>query len=182
MSEALCDSFDTPSAMKTIADLISTYSKAEDPPNSVTVDIARWTTSMVAIFGLNGSAKVNDRTIGWSGIDVPAEAMLILTSLSNKRDILRRKAIAKVIAKDDLTPVAYPEQELTEERRGIEAPFKALLDRFNRDLKLVSDSETLSNDVLKLSDRIRDVDLFDLNVYLEDKEGDRPACKQMPSL
>ncbi|KAK4697568.1 cysteinyl-tRNA synthetase, partial [Lecanoromycetidae sp. Uapishka_2] len=175
VSESLCDSFDTPTAMKTIADLISTYSKTDNPPPSITLDIARWTTSMVNIFGLNGTAKPDDHSIGWSGIDVPAEAMPILTSISNKRDTLRRKAIAKDIAKEDLTIVPYPEQELTEERRKIEAPFKALLNQFNHDLAISKDSKVLATDILKLSDRIRDVDLFNLDVYLEDKDGDQPA-------
>jgi len=165
--------------IKVISDLITEHNVAGQSQEtaSAVLNSARWITSIVTMLGLNGQASMDDSAIGWSGIDIPAEAMPIVTSLSNKRDMLRRKAIVKEITREDLTPVSYPEQELTEERRKAEAPFKTLLDRFNQDLALSQDSKSLATEILKLSDRIRDVDLFNLDVYLEDREGDQPACK-----
>lgn len=127
---ALCNSFDTPTVMRRISELISDYniaynSAGKPPPSpSATLNIARWMTSLVNTFGLNGTAKSDDHRIGWSGIDVPEDAEPILTSLSRKRDSLRRKARSKGLAKQDLTPVPYPERTMTEAQLKSEAPFK----------------------------------------------------------
>lgn len=179
--KALCDSIDTNAVLRIISELITEHNVAglSQTTASATLSSAKWVTSIVTMLGLNGNASMEDNTIGWSGIEIPADAMPILTLLSNKRDALRRKAIAKDITKEDLTPVNRPEKDLTEEQRKTEVPFKTVLDRFNRDLGLSRDSQTLASEILKLSDRIRDVDLFDLNVYLEDRDGDQPARKYL---
>jgi cysteinyl-tRNA synthetase len=178
---ALCNSFDTPTVMRRISDLISDYNIAynstDNPPPSpsTTLSIARWMTSVVNTFGLNGTAKPEDPKIGWSGIDVPEDAKPILTSLSRKRDSLRRKARSKGIAKQDLTPVPYPERTMTEAQLKSESPFKGILERFNKTLQDLNDSQTLAKDVLQLTDRLRDTDLWDKDVYLEDRDNDAPA-------
>ena len=132
---------------------------------------------MVTMLGLNADASMEDGAIGWSGIDIPAEVIPIVTSISSKRDTLRRKAVAKDIFREDLSQIFCPEQNLTEEQKQSEAPFKNLLARLNQDLESFRESTSLANDILKLSDRIRNVDLFDLGVYLEDRDGDQPARK-----
>ena len=178
---ALCNSFDTPTAMKRISELISdfniAYNSTDKPPPtpSMTLSIARWATSMVNTFGLNGTATPDDPTIGWSGIDVPEDAKPILTSLSRKRDSLRRKARSKGIAKEDLVPVAYPERSMTESQETNEAPFKQVLENFNHSLQSLETSQALAKDVLQLTDRLRDADLWDKDVYLEDRDDGEPA-------
>jgi len=39
----------------------------------------------------------------------------------------------------------------------------------------LKESPTLSKEILQLCDRVRDVDLWNLGVYLEDRDGDQPA-------
>ena len=178
---ALCNSFDTPTAMKRISELISdfniAYNSTDKPPPtpSMTLSIARWTTSIVNTFGLNGTATPDDPTIGWSGIDVPEDAKPILTTLSRKRDILRRKARSKGFAKEDLVPVAYPERSMTESQKTNEAPFKQVLENFNHSLHSLEASQALAKDVLQLTDRLRDTDLWDKGVCLEDRDDGEPA-------
>ena len=178
---ALSNSFDTSTVMKRISELISdyniAYNSSEKPLSSsaTTLSIARWVTSMVNTFGLNGTAKPDDPTIGWSGIDVPEDAKPILTNLSRKRDSLRRKARSKGIAKEDLTLVSYPERDMTEVQAKAEAPYKSVLESFNQSLQSLPDSQTLAKDVLQLTDRLRDTDLWEKGVYLEDRDDGEPA-------
>ena len=74
----------TPTVLTTISSLITVYNSAEKSQTTTTITLAigRWVTSMVNIFGLNGTAGPDDETIGWSGIDVPENAKAVLTSLS----------------------------------------------------------------------------------------------------
>lgn len=181
--QALCDSFDTPTVMDKISRLITAYN-AVDPSTvslATTKSIAAWVTEMVNLFGLNGSVSpATTTTIGWSGIDVPEVSKPILISLSHRRDSLRRKAKAEVVVKDDLTPISIPTspQTLSEAQTRTRASFVELLEKVNQDM---SDLETargakhLSKDVLRLCDRIRNVDLWNQDVYLEDREGNKPA-------
>ena len=69
----LCDSFDTPAAMRATSSLITEYNSAERTTliDETVLNVARWLTKIVKIFGLDGSADPNDTTIGWSGIEIP---------------------------------------------------------------------------------------------------------------
>lgn len=180
--EALCDSFDTPTVMDKISRLITTYNTVD--PSTVSVStiksIAAWVTEMVNLFGLNGTATPKTAAIGWSGIDVPEGSKPLLISLSHRRDSLRRKAKANAVVKEDLTPIPIPpsSQTLSEAQTRIRASFVEVLKNINRDMDSLDPSKNakvLSKDVLQLCDRVRNVDLWNKDVYLEDREGDKPA-------
>ena len=178
--DGLCDSFNTPSVMNTMSELISTYNIADKAQVSqkTTFELARWTTSMVNTFGLNGTAGPDDPSIGWSGIEVPEEAKPYLYPLSSMRDELRqrakstqgitREAINEITASPPLVANNGQQQEPTH-------PCATVLSTFHSSISSLSESPTLSKDVLQLCDRLRDVDLWDLGIYLEDREGDQPA-------
>ena len=180
--EALCDSFDTPTVMDKISRLITTYNTVD--PSTVSVStiksIAAWVTEMVNLFGLNGTATPKTTAIGWSGIDVPEGSKPLLISLSHRRDSLRRKAKANAVVKEDLTPIPTPpsSQTLSEAQTRIHASFVEVLENINRDMDSLDASKNakdLSKDVLQLCDRVRNVDLWNKDVYLEDREGNKPA-------
>ena len=181
--EALCDSFDTPTVMGRISRLITSYNSVDPSTISLatTKSIAAWVTEMVNVFGLNGTATPETTTaIGWSGIDVPEGSKQILISLSQRRDSLRRKAKADAVAKDDLTPILIPPspQALSEAQIRTRASFVEVVENINRSmdgLDATKSAKDLSKDVLQLCDRIRDVDLWNQDVYLEDHEGSKPA-------
>ena len=180
---ALCDSFDTPTVMEKISKLITSYNTVDPSTISLVTmkGIAAWVTEMVNIFGLNGNATPEmTTTIGWSGIDVPEGSKPILNSLSQRRDCLRRKAKADAVAKDDLTPIPIPQYSkvLSEEQTRTRASFVEVIENINRAMDGLDASKSakdLSRDVLQLCDRIRDVDLWNHDVYLEDREGGKPA-------
>ncbi|PGG98790.1 cysteine-tRNA ligase [Polytolypa hystricis UAMH7299] len=159
---ALCNSFDTPTAMAAISELVSSFNSAEGSDlNCSTVEsIAKWITSLVNIFGLNGVASPDSPKIGWEGIDVPEYAKLYLNMLSTARDALRQLAKSK-------TPIT---QETLNDILGasIHDVQSVVL---SIDLK---DSASVSHELLALCDHVRDIDLFDLDIYLEDQEN-RPA-------
>ena len=169
--------------MDKISRLITTYNSMDPTTVSLatTKSIAVWVTEMVNLFGLNGIASPeSSSTIGWSGIDVPEGSKPILFSLSHRRDCLRRKAKIDGVAKEDLIQIPIPPSSLTlsEEQMKTRTSFVEVLEKINRDMEDLDASKSakeLSKDVLHLCDRIRNVDLWDKDVYLEDREGNKPA-------
>lgn len=174
---ALCDSFNTPTAMKAISDLISVYNSID--PKAVEIgqalQIARWITSIVTIFGLNGPAKADDRSIGWSGINVPDYAAPYLTSISAIRDTLRQAGTSGRIDPHTLREVANSAQKGTSAETPQVAPYQSLLLKVQKEVSSLDDSKDLSKEVLALSDRIRNVELSNLGIKLEDQDDGRPA-------
>ena len=227
---SLCDSFNTAAVMASISELITAYNAADPPPSSqTTFNIARWITSMVNMFGLNGSATPIDAIIGWSGLDIPESARPALTTISNLRDLLRKKARSSSgISRDDIDDAISTSRKGEDRRRSFELavaqfaqipddaagdyeatslksegksrkspigsfegttkdlfpqsssppqPFTDVLDSFQQRLGDLTSSSSpdLSKSVLSLCDTLRDTDLWDKGIYLEDREGDRPA-------
>lgn len=182
----LCDSFNTPGAMYAISELISKYNTADKltlNPQHVEA-VARWVTSMVNMFGLNGSATPDSPEIGWSGIDVPEVAKPYLYPLSAMRDSLRQLARSKDgLSAEKVKEIANSgpetEQEVPEEAK----PYANVLSDFRTKLSSLEKSENIGKEVLSLCDRLRDVDLFDLGVYLEDRDNlpalVRPVTKEL---
>ncbi|KKA20703.1 Cysteinyl-tRNA synthetase, partial [Rasamsonia emersonii CBS 393.64] len=182
----LCDSFNTPGAMYAISELISKYNSADKStlnPQHVEA-VARWVTSMVNMFGLNGSATPDSPEIGWSGIDVPEVAKPYLYPLSAMRDSLRQLARSKDgLTAEKVKEIANSgpetEQEVPEEAK----PYANVLSDFRTKLSSLEKSENIGKEVLSLCDRLRDVDLFDLGVYLEDRDNlpalVRPVTKEL---
>ena len=169
--------------MDKISRLITAYNTVDQSNVSLatTKSIAAWVTEMVNLFGLNGVATPETTTtIGWSGVDVPEGSKPLLISLSHRRDSLRRKAKTDAVVKDDLTPISIPppSQALSEAQTRTRTTFVEVLENINRDLghlDTTKSAKDLSKDVLRLCDRIRNVDLWDNDVYLEDREGNKPA-------
>lgn len=191
---ALCDSFNTASVMKSISELISVYNLADKKtvgPRQ-TFDVARWITSMVNIFGLNGNAAIDDPSVGWSGVGVPEYAKPWLSSVSRLRDDLRRTAKSQ----DGLTTTSIQDllskSESESKSNGIPddtttKPYARVLSSLESELSSLSTSASspkdLSKQILSLCDRIRDVDLWNLDIYLEDRDAQpaliRPVTREL---
>ena len=176
--DALCDSFNTPTAMAIISELISSYNATDKMmiDREMTHNIALWVTSMVNTFGLDGSASPNDEIVGWSGISIPNIAKPYLKSLSQLRDDLRRKArtisgltMGDIVESKDLTMAPHGSSHPDA------IPYKIVLQNFRKETGSLKDSPTLSKELLQLCDRVRDVDLWDLGICLEDRDSDQPA-------
>ena len=176
---SLCDSFNTAAVMASISELITAYNAAEPPPSSqITFNIARWITSMANMFGLNGSATPLDSTIGWTGLDIPENARPALTAISNLRDLLRKKARSSSgISRDDIDEAISTSKALFPGSSTPPQPFTDVLQSFRQRLRELTSpsSQDLSKLVLSLCDALRDTDLWHKGIYLEDREGERPA-------
>lgn len=169
---ALADSFDTPTAMRTTSALIAEYNSADrtglsDP---ISVDIARWITRIVRIFGLDGNTDLNDPTIGWSGIDIPSAAKEFVYAVSRERDEVRQHAIAGDLS-DDLLNTIISKDKPTSEQPAASVPYAEVLSTFQDNLKNLAQNKAPAKDFLALCDRLRDLDLWDLGIYLEDREN-----------
>jgi len=133
---ALCDSFNTATAMAVILDLISRtniYMK-HTFAMSLVKEVARWITRVTTIFGLDATPK---STVGWTteatvAANTEEVAMPYIQLLSSFRDRIRTTAIADA-------------------------------------------SSATSKEILALCDRLRDAELADLGVSLDDRDASRPA-------
>ena len=177
--DALCDSFNTSSAMRTISEMISEYNSADKKVLTIeqSLDTARWVTSMVNTFGLNGATKADDNSIGWSGIGIPEHAKPCLASISSMRDHLRQQARSSSgLDRDRLrNMISSGGTEISADNMKEAVPYHAVLSNFQADVSALTESDRLSKDILQLCDRIRDVDLWNLGIYLEDRPDDQPA-------
>lgn len=185
--EALCDSFNTPDVMAAISTLISRFNTTDRAIVSAedVRDTAFFVTGMVNILGLNGKAPVEPQTIGWEGIDIPEDAKPFVGSIALMRDELRQAAIAKTVSQDAVEtivskyaalPASSPEHgRQPRSYADIFSDFRknaidVSIDRMHEDGK----DETMkdpSKEILALCDRVRDVDLWKVDIYLEDREG-----------
>jgi cysteinyl-tRNA synthetase len=68
VDSSLADNFDTPEAMQALSNLITDFNSADKVSPTLTVEIARYVTRMVRIFGLDVENPLESQRIGWSGI------------------------------------------------------------------------------------------------------------------
>jgi cysteinyl-tRNA synthetase len=171
---ALADSFDTPTAMRAISGLITDYNSAgkADLSDGVSFDVARYITRMVRIFGLDGSSDPYDGGIGWEGTDIPSEAKEFVYAVSRERDEVRQHAIAGDLSEklEDILAQHKPAQK--QEARAL--PYAEVLSTFQENLRGLVSKQAPAKDFLALCDQLRDTHLWDLGIYLEDREN-QPA-------
>jgi cysteinyl-tRNA synthetase len=177
MYEALCDSFNTAKAMVIISRLVGEFNSVDR--SSLSSDNAReagtWVTKMVKIFGLD-TAYADADNIGWSGIDIPAAAKPYIFPLASMRDSLREAARSKEgITKDTVNTTLQLDGIEHGSSDASSAIYADALQTFKSDAtSIASSSSNISKDILSLCDRIRNIDLWKLDIYLEDRES-QPA-------
>ena len=178
--EALLKSFGTKDAMYTISSLITTYNAADKKSFTRGDHEAPgiFVTQLVNIFGLNGEATKDDalRTIGWSGLQLSGEAELYVRPLSGARDQLRQAAIAKEITPDKVKQIVsgLPVPEGAINGRPQRPSYARALSDFRGSVLAAThpeDGSDINKQVLALCDRVRDVDLWQLDIYLEDQDN-----------
>ena len=179
---ALLDSFNTPIAMEAISHLINAYNgtkKSNLTPRDHR-DVGLFVTRVVNIFGLNGSEPANTEQIGWKGIEIPDAAKEYVYPLAQMRDELRQAAIAKTITSEKVQQILSASPTGLEETPTSGRPrpsYARALTEFSKDaLQAASSPPTtecssdINKQILALCDRVRDVDLWQLDIYLEDRD------------
>lgn len=177
LDKALCDSFNTPVAMRVLSDLVTEFNSAKTRLADATVlSTARWVTRIVTIFGLDSEGDLSDETrVGWSGIDIPAPAKPYVYSISQLRDNLRQQARSGALDHGAIRQLAegvsLPEPEAGESSK----PYKEVSESFVKDVEALADGKATASDFLTLCDKLRDTHLWNLGIYLEDRDPPQHA-------
>ncbi|KAF4556545.1 Cysteine--tRNA ligase-like protein [Elsinoe fawcettii] len=169
LHDALCDSFDTPTAMRTISDLVTAYNSEKAVSDSVTVKIGTWLTEIVNIFGLDSRPE----KLGWSGIDIPDVAKQYVYPLSTLRDEVRRQAIAGAI-ENPIAAAGVDSSLITSSSNSDASSYHTALKSFHDSVKSAIAAGTQPKVFLQMCDDLRDNTLWQLGIYLEDREN-QPA-------
>lgn len=163
---AMCDSFNTPVAMRVLSDLVvevNSVNTAAAPTE--TLAIAKWLTQMVTVLGLNPRSDQQEAPlIGWSGLEIPEESKAYVLPASSLRDQVRASARSQTLDYDTITKAA-----------SVQAPdgsnsYAQVLKQFQTDVKRLADAQAPKGELLSLCDALRDTHLWNLNIYLEDRD------------
>lgn len=176
VNAALLDSFNTPAAMRILADLVTHFNSAEAVSDPTVIMLAQWLTRIVTIFGLDpeGDLCVSDR-VGWSGLDIRAPAKPYIYPASQLRDKVRTLARSAPIdytaiaelASGIMTAAPTPVSESSK-------PYSQVLQRFGTSIQGLAIQQAPAKDLLALCDQLRDAHLWNLGIYLEDRAS-QPA-------
>jgi cysteinyl-tRNA synthetase len=177
VDSALCDSFNTSTVMRILSELVTESNSVDTLSDQTVFLLARWVTRIVTIFGLDPEGDLSnlDR-IGWSGLDIPAPAKPYVYPASQLRDKVRtlvfsgsvdHTAIAKLA---DATTIAASTSVVEESK-----PYDQVLQQFRANVKDLADQQASTKDLLTLCDQLRDVHLWNLGIYLEDRNNSQPA-------
>ena len=176
LDAALCDSFNTPLAMRVLSDLV-TETNLLGLANNTLLSTARWITRIVTIFGLDPKGDLNTERIGWSGIDIPSVAQPYIYPASKLRDSVRQLALSSsldniaILKFADAIDIPVAEPDIAESSK----PYQRVLEQFRDDVKRYAGTEASSKDFLALCDQLRDTHLWKVGIYLEDRNPPLPA-------
>ena len=164
--DAMCDSFDTPAAMRVITELITAYNTEKRVPYKITLDIAQWVSDVVHMFGLDLQEQRADQ-IGWSGIDIEEKAKPFIYPLAELRDIIREQAINGQM---DHHEWGRMDDQFT--KYSARHPYANANADFQRKLGQMQRQGASPKEYLAACDYVRDTALWNLDIYLEDREGE----------
>ncbi|KAI1736679.1 cysteinyl-tRNA synthetase [Xylaria scruposa] len=191
---ALSNSFDTPQVLRTIADIIRKANIHIGAPNSnlelpAVESIARWVTKMVGILGLDANASPPYKGLGWASAAVSAHidpATAVKPYEAVYSSVLSDAKALAINASEAWTSLLSQSPGL-EFDASVEAgirdpeqlglPYVRATSRLRDELRRIvpSAAPELKKSILSLSDRIRDFDLTNIGVYLDDRPDGQPS-------
>lgn len=174
LDEALLDSFDTPAAMRILTDLITAYNSAAHVPDYTSVAIGKWITQIVIMFGLDGNYRQGQ--MGWSGVDIPEKAKPFIYPLSGLRDKVRDQARNDGV---DLQSLGRLDDRHT--TYDDSQPYARAYADFQRKVVDLHKKNASPQEYLAASDHVRDNVLWDLGIYLEDRENRHALVRPLSS-
>lgn len=197
---ALVNSFDTPAVMRAIGEIIRKANvhvgehKSDADLKSLEA-IARWTTKIIGILGLDANATAPYDGLGW--VSAAAAA-----NLEPSAAVAPYKAIYETVKKDvqalDLpgcdgitsllaqNPDAESESFVNAGNKDPEQlayPYLLGVSKLRDELRRIAPTAAADakKSILALSDRIRDFDLTNLGVYLDDRPDEPSLIKFIPT-
>ncbi|KAK3984348.1 tRNA synthetases class I (C) catalytic domain-containing protein [Cladorrhinum sp. PSN332] len=174
---ALCDSFNTSAIMKILSELVTEANSAEALSDQTTILLARWVTRIVTIFGLDPEGDLNDvERIGWSGLEIPAPAKPYIFPASQLRDQIRTLACSGSVHHTAISKLADETTvELPTSVAETSEPYNEVLQQFRAEVKTLAERQAPAKELLTLCDQLRDTHLWNLGIYLEDRNSPQPA-------
>ncbi|KAI1406566.1 tRNA synthetases class I (C) catalytic domain-containing protein [Hypoxylon fuscum] len=197
---ALTNSFDTPQVMRAIAEVIRKANVHINTHKSdmdlATVEaVARWVTKIVGILGLDANASPPYDGLGWASSAAAA-------NLDPSTAVQPYKSVFKTVysdiqalslpASDTITDLLSksPDSEFDSlasagvrdpEQLGL--PYLRAVSKLRDELRRLAPttSPETKKSILSLSDRIRDFDLTNLGVYLDDRPDQPSLIKFVPA-
>ncbi|KAJ5097397.1 hypothetical protein N7456_008118 [Penicillium angulare] len=181
---ALCDSFNTSAVMRIITDLVTESNSATGLSDQTVISIAQWITRITTIFGLDPEGDLNStERIGWSGLDIPAQAQPYIYPAAELRDKIRN--LARSGSLDHTSIVKLTEESTVAASTPVvesSKPYDQLLQQFRTDVKDLATKEAPAKDLLALCDQLRDVHLWNLGIYLEDRNNQAALVRPLDKL
>lgn len=192
VEDALISSFDTPRTMLAILKLVNvtnSFIQENKDVNLAEVEaIARWITKMVGIFGLDALAEPPYNGIGWAsaiGVNVDPETAVqpytaALTQIKNDVKSLAltgSEAIPNLLAYDPSPDFKSAVESGSRNIEKLSLPYLRAISKLRDELRRIVSSQAADTKkaLLTLTDRIRDQDLTNLGVYLDDRPDNQPS-------
>jgi cysteinyl-tRNA synthetase len=125
------------------------------------------------MFGLDAE-KPKAGQIGWSGIEIPEKAKPFVYPLASLRDKVRDGAIAGSV---DLKSLGRLEEKDT--TYSSNQPYANAQANFQRKIVELHNRGASPKEYLAACDHLRDTVLWELGIYLEDREGDAALVRPL---
>jgi cysteinyl-tRNA synthetase len=189
---ALLNSFDTPKAMSAILKLVNTtniFLKDNKDANLAEVEaIARWITKIVGIFGLDANAEPPYDGLGWASrisadIDPQTAAEPYAAALALVKENVAAltlsggEAVSALLSQDPVAEFKAVVDSGTRDLEKLALPYLRGVSKIRDELRRIVGSQAAETkkQILALTDRIRDQDLTNLGVYLDDRPDNQPS-------
>jgi cysteinyl-tRNA synthetase len=191
LRNALSDSFDTPKAMRVIYELIRDANiyinthKADIEVRELE-KVARWVTKIVGILGLDANAMPPYDGLGWAATPLNG-AINSQEAIAPYSEVYRNvhaeveklqvhsevlDALVKFDADAEFSSLVSTGANDIE---TISLPYLRTVSRMRDELRRLAPTSPSKKQILSLSDRIRDEDLTNLGVYLDDRPDSQPS-------
>ncbi|KAM6504753.1 cysteinyl-tRNA synthetase [Fusarium solani] len=190
LEAALINSFDTPRALSVILKLVNIaniHLKDKEANLAALEAIARWITKMVGIFGLDANAKAPYDGLGWATViaaDVeprtsvqPYEKALAKVKADVTGLSLENDAISALLGQDPTPEFESVAASGSRDAEKLALPYVRAVSKTRDELRRIVSSQApqTKKAILALTDRIRDQDLTNLGVYLDDRPDNQPS-------
>lgn len=191
---ALGSSFDTPQVLRVIADIVRKANIHIGAPNgdlelSAVEAIARWITKIVGILGLDANASPPYEGLGWASAAAstnvdPATAVrpyetVHSSVLSDAKllDLPSSEIWTSLLSQSPGSDFDSLVEAGVRDPEQLGLPYIRATSRLRDELRRIvpSAAPELKKSILSLSDRIRDFDLANIGVYLDDRPDGQPS-------
>ncbi|KHN95664.1 cysteinyl-tRNA synthetase [Metarhizium album ARSEF 1941] len=191
LEAALINSFDTPRAMLVLLKLVNTtnvFVKNNKDVDLAHVEaIARWITKIVGIFGLDSNASPPYHGLGWvpsmaadidprKAVQPYAEVVHAVKSEVSKLSLCS-DTLSNRLSQDPSTDFESIASSGTRDMEKLSLPYIRAVSQIRDELRRMISSQSTENKkaILTITDRIRDFDLANLGVYLDDRPDNQPS-------